>query len=283
MVIKKQPVISWLLSGDHTDFIGKVGIAGTQNPIHFGYLSNGFNFLSKIQESSPNWGLPELVMPSFEDIMKKSARSFFNIDHQLFQEFYNNEECGIIISKYWGTIVYGFGENELHIWLFITHDDESKLYLYFYAKSTENNTRQIHTWPTLIDDEGLFKGDITEREHIYECLTNFLMSYLAVKKYGKVETIVIPIGTTTKLDDTILPYRAKEKIRNNSGQEVIVMDSRWFRKIINNNDIFVRGYFRLQPKKNDKREWYKELIFVDPHIRHGYHRNAIIENDIDND
>lgn len=283
MVIKKQPVISWLLSGHPTDFIGKVGIAGTQNPIHFDYLRNGFNFLSKIQESRPNWGLPELVMPSFEDIMKKSARSFFNIDHQLFQEFYNNEECGIIISKHWGTIVYGFGENELHIWLFITHDDESKLYLYFYARSTENNTRQIYTWPTLINDEWLFRRDITEREHIYEYMTNFIMSYLAVKRYGKVETIVIPIGTTIKLDDTILPYNAKEKLRNISGQEVIVMDSRWFRKIVNDNDIFVRGFFRLQNKKNANGEWYKELIFIDSHVRHGYHRNAKIEDEIDND
>ena len=25
-------------------------------------------------------------------------------------------------------------------------------------------------------------------------------------------------------------------------------------------------------------EWYKELIFVDSFVRHGYHRNAIIED-----
>lgn len=81
MVIKKQPVLSWLLGGKSIDFIGKVGIAGTQNPAHFGYLNNGFHFLSEVQESKPDWGLPELVMPSFEDVMKKSAKSFFKIDH----------------------------------------------------------------------------------------------------------------------------------------------------------------------------------------------------------
>lgn len=129
-------------------------------------------------------------MPSFEEIMKKSAKSFCKIDHQLFREFYNDNECGILISKHWGTVVYVFEDNELHIWLFATHHDGSKLYLYFYAKSTENNTRQIYTWPTLIYDE-LFLGDVNERQHIYECLTNSLMSYLAVKKYAKVETVVI--------------------------------------------------------------------------------------------
>lgn len=282
MVIKKQPILSWLLGGNPKDFIGKVGIAGTQNPTHFGYLNNGFHFLSEVQESKPDWGLPELVMPSFEEVMKKSAKSFFKIDHQLFQEFYNDNECGILISKHWGTIVYGFGENELHVWLFVTHDDGSKLYLYFYVKSTEDNTRQIHTWPTLTNDEQLFFGDVNERQHIYEYLTNFLISYLAVKKYVEVETVVIPTGTVTKLDDTVLPYKTKEKIRNDSGQEVIVMDSRWFRKIVNDNDIFVRGFFRLQNKKNPEGEWYKELIFVDSFVRHGYHRNAKIEDETEN-
>lgn len=282
MVIKKQPILSWLLGGNPKDFIGKVGIAGTQNPTHFGYLNNGFHFLSEVQESKPDWGLPELVMPSFEEVMKKSAKSFFKIDHQLFQEFYNDNECGILISKHWGTIVYGFGENELHVWLFVTHDDGSKLYLYFYVKSTEDNTRQIHTWPTLTNDEQLFFGDVNERQHIYEYLTNFLISYLAVKKYVEVETVIIPTGTVTKLDDTVLPYKTKEKVRNDSGQEVIVMDSRWFRKIVNDNDIFVRGFFRLQNKKNPEGEWYKELIFVDSFVRHGYHRNAKIEDETEN-
>lgn len=126
----------------------------------------------------------------------------------------------------------------------------------------------------------MFCGNIVDRQHIYEYLTNFLISYLAVKKYVEVETVEIPIGTVTILDDTVLPYKTKEKIRNDSGQEVIVMDSRWFRKIINDNDIFVRGFFRLQNKKNVDGEWYKELIFVNPFVRHGYHRNAKIEENI---
>ena len=58
------------------------------------------------------------------------------------------------------------------------------------------------------------------------------------------------------------------------------MDSRWFTKIINDNDIFVRGFFRLQNKKNDAGEWIKELIYVDSFVRHGYHRNAKIEDEL---
>ena len=60
---------------------------------------------------------------------------------------------------------------------------------------------------------------------------------------------------------------------------VIVLDSRWFRKIVNDNNIFVRGFFRFQNKKNEHGEWYKELIFVDSYIRNGYHRDALIEKE----
>ena len=105
------------------------------------------------------------------------------------------------------------------------------------------------------------------------------MIYLAVKKYAKVETIIVPNKTISIVEDSINEYKHKEKVRNESGQKVIIMDSRWFVKIINDNDIFVRGFFRLQNKKNEFGEWYKELIFVDSFVRHGYHRNAKIENE----
>ena len=106
-----------------------------------------------------------------------------------------------------------------------------------------------------------------------------MISYLAVKKYAEVETIIVPNKSIKILDDTINGYRHKEKVRNDSGQKVIIMDSRWFVKIINDNDIFVRGFFRLQNKKNELGEWYKELIFVDSFVRHGYYRNAKIEDE----
>lgn len=279
MVIKKQPIISWLLDDHSIQSINKLCIAGTRNFIHLGYLNKRFDFLADVKEKKPEWGLPELVMPSFLDVMGKNAEAFRKIDHQLFQEFYKDNECGILISKQWGTIIYGFGEDKLHIWQFISEGDLSKLFLSFSVISMENNTRRIYTCPTILNDEQLFEGNKNELTHHYEYLTNFIMYYLAVKKYGPIETIVIPPNIITKLDENLFPYSPKEKIKNDSGQKVIIMDSRWFRKIVNDNEIVVRGFFRLQNKKNPEGKWYKELIYVDSYIRHGYHRNAIIEND----
>lgn len=226
MIIRKRPIISWLLNTDDVEDENRFGVPMLSNMQHFGYLYNGLKFLSNVRKTKPEWGLSELLMPSFEKVMVKSAKSFYNIDHQLFQEFYKNNVCGILLSRDCGTIVYGFGEDTMNIWLFREDNGISNLYLYFYIKSTPDNLRQVYTWPTLIDDDQLFTGGKDERKQIYEILANKLIVYLAVKKYVKVEKIVIPIGKTTKFDDKILDYKSKEKVRNESGQEVIVMDSR---------------------------------------------------------
>lgn len=125
------------------------------------------NHLAKVRQNNPDWGLPELLMPSFEKMMEKSAKSFLNIDHELFQEFYNDNTCGILLSKDCGTIIYGFGENKLYIWVFKEDRGQSKLCIYFYAESTENNSRKIYTYPTLIDDNQLFSVIKKTRTNIW--------------------------------------------------------------------------------------------------------------------
>lgn len=280
MKIKKQPIISWLLDENYKPNKNwEITVPNIVNATHVGYLSNGIKWLNEIRENKPNWGLPELLMPSFEKVMQKSAKSFYNIDHQLFQEFTNDEVCGILLHQQFGTVVYGFGENTLYVWLLRDVDGYSVLYNYFYFTSTPNNVRQVHCWPTLTKDPQLFNQQSTDKDEIYSCVANLLITYLAVKKYAEVETIVVPAKSKLFVEDEIQGYKHKEKVLNESGQEVIIMDSRWFVKIINDNDIFVRGFFRMQRYKNDFGEWDKKLIFVDSFVRHGYHRNAKIEDD----
>jgi len=280
MKIKKQPVISWLLEDNYTSKKNwEITVPNIYNETHVGYLSNGIKWLSAIREGKPDWGLPELLMPSFEKVMQKSAKSFYSIDHQLFKEFYNDNVCGILLHKQFGTIVYGFGEDMLYVWLFRDEDGYSILYNYFYLKSTSDNVHHVHCWPTLTKDPQLFNQEFADKDEIYSCVANLLITYLAVKKYAPVETIIVPAQSKLFIEDEIQGYKHKEKVLNEGGQAVIIMDSKWFVKIINDNDIFVRGFFRMQRYKNDNGEWDKKLIFVDSFIRHGYHRNAKIDDE----
>lgn len=269
MVIRKQPIMSWLLNKSYVLKQNDIGIPQTNKQEYYVYLCDGLNFLSEIREKSPNWGLPEMLMLTFEAAMVKSAKSFFDEDHQLFQKFSDSDTCGILLHRTLGTVVYGFGGNILYVWLFRDQNGVSILYNYFYFESTIRNTRNIYCNPTILEGLGI------EDAEFYSKVGNLLICYLAVKNYAEVETIFVPDKTIKKIEDSSAEH--KEKIRNESGQEVLVMDSRWFVQVVNDNDIPVRGFYRMQNKKNSEGEWVKERIYIEPFIRHGYYRSAKIE------
>lgn len=276
MIIKKRPVITWLLNPgqEESENLFKVRLSNKTNE---DALNDELVFLNEIRKRKPNFGLPELIMPSFERVMEKSAPAFGKIRKELYQEFGETDECGILLYRNNSTIVYGFGDGKLFIWYFIEKQNSSVFTFAFTAEVFDDHTR-IECNESVLMDNPLFSGTKDERLARLLKAADALFVYVAVKKYIKVETVVIPLGIFTDIDDTPLQYVEKKKVINRLGQEVIVMDSKWFRKIINDNDIPVRGFFRMQNKKNDDGEWYKELIFVDPFVRHGYHRDAKIEN-----
>lgn len=257
------------------------------NQMHYMYLMQGVALLENMNESRPDWGLPELIMPSFEKAMKKSGNSFVKMDHELFQEFNKDKECGILLLKDWSakgyrTIIYRFTDNRLYIWLFESHLDISILRLYYYIESTEQNTRKQYICPFLTSNPQLFHTSNHSThfncDEIYNRLTNYIMIYLAVKKYADVECVVVPPQKIVNVTEIQKDHSLKEKVKNDSGQEVILMDSRWFTTYVNNNLIHVRGYFKRQPTKNENGEWTRKLIFVKDHSRNGYTRKALLSD-----
>ena len=282
MVIKKRPVITWLLNKDNKEILSKISIADVSIPVNQELLFSYLQKLNEINSKDPEWGLPELVMPSFEEVMRKSEKSFEKLIPDLYEEFSKSDECGILLLKNNVSLVYGFGGNQLHLWYF--YEQEEKSLLNFYSVNiSEKGQTGVGIANTIIADNNLFHGSLEQRQNNIGSLANFVVLYLAVKKYVKVETVIIPPGKFIAIEGTPLEYVDKKKVINNLGQKVIVMDSKWFRKIINDNDIFVRGFWRMQNKKDEFGEWYKELIFIDPFIRHGYHRNARIEEEREGD
>jgi len=254
MVIKKQPIISWLLEDitQPKNFI-YVKIPSINNHIHLKYLSDGLYSLGRFRNIQPNWGIPELPMPSFQEAMWKSAKNFPNYYYKLFQEFCKNKVSGILLHKDVGTIIYTFNKGTLFIWMFRNIDKYSVIRDHFRVTFTQDNKSCIINMPSMMDDPQIYLNpDKETREKWYPHISTFLMIYLAVKKYAKVETIIVPSTEKVIVENEINGYTQKEKVKNDSGQEVKIMDSRWFVKIINDNDISVRGFFRMQRYKNEK-------------------------------
>ena len=279
MRIRERSIITWLLNSDMKQSPKNLLIAPVSHPINQSILGNSLIELDNIRKQAPDWGLPELLMPSFEEVMYKSHRSFDKIMPQLFKDFCEKNECGILLCRDNVSIVYWFGGNQLHIWHFTEHNGNS-VFNFYTCNVSAIDSIGVGIANTVIADDMLFSGSLQERQRKLAFIAGFVATYVAVKRYVEVETITIPQGEFTAIEGTPLEYIVKKKVVNQTGQKVIVMDSKWFRKIINDNDIYVRGFFRMQNKKNEFGEWYKELIFVDSFVRHGYHRNAKIEDDI---
>ena len=249
MIIKKRPVITWLLNPDTPGFQEGLIFATPKNLVNYKVLNDELEHLKNIRAMKPKWGLPELVMPSFERVMKKSAPAFEKIMPNLFTEFSETNECGILILRNNETLVYRFVDSKLNIWFFNEQNGHSRFHFSAGYGFVERQQKLMMTDSILYDDN-LLDGTIQYRIDNIGFRLKFIALYLAVKKYIKIETLIIPQGTYTAVEGTPLEYVEKKKVVNQTGQEVIVMDSKWFKKIINDNDIPVRGFFRMQNKKN---------------------------------
>lgn len=80
------------------------------------------------------------------------------------------------------------------------------------------------------------------------------------------------IDKTFIADD--VPMTTYRRLRKESNVDYIYVDGHWDENIKVINPFEVSGHFRNQPKKNEKGEWYKELIYIDSYMKQGYNRKA---------
>lgn len=81
----------------------------------------------------------------------------------------------------------------------------------------------------------------------------------------------------TFISDSKIGVKGTTTEKENEG--IIVVDSTWDSSIQVINPFSVSGHFREQPKKNEKKEWYKEVIYIDSFMKTGYNRKAKIDTD----
>ena len=98
----------------------------------------------------------------------------------------------------------------------------------------------------------------------YDILIKVLKMFVFLKTASVIEQTYISDDSPAKSYE-----RNKRVVRN-----YVLVDSTWDGDITVLNPFSVRGHFRHQPKKDDKGEWYRQLIYVDSYMKQGYHRRA---------
>lgn len=98
----------------------------------------------------------------------------------------------------------------------------------------------------------------------YELL---IIAHLIFRKYAEVETkIIIPTNNKPKNGEYFNKTRCL----------FTILDSKWFTNLIRTDGFKVRGHFRLQPYKNENKDWKKKLIWIEDFQKHGYTHKAKI-------
>lgn len=121
----------------------------------------------------------------------------------------------------------------------------------------------------------LFKKANREIEELSFNLANAAVNVLlciAFKKYAEVETKeIIDIVDPNKAPKNICKTLALQNTPFDF--QITKLSADWYTEIIRTTGFEVRGHWRLQPYSNGKRR----LIFIQPFMKHGYHRKAKIQ------
>ena len=90
------------------------------------------------------------------------------------------------------------------------------------------------------------------------------------KRYAEVEVVDAKPFKKVQIQDE----DKKDTLLVDSTLPMSYLDCSWFRTIVRKEGFMVRGHFRMQPYKNEKREWDYKLIYIEPFQKHGYTRTA---------
>lgn len=111
------------------------------------------------------------------------------------------------------SIVYGFGGDKLHIWYFTEQSGKSIFNFYTSNDFVGDQLREGILNP-IINDNALFRGSLEDRHMVLASVVNFISAYVAVKRFVKVETVIIPQCKFTTVEGTPLEYVDKKKAIN---------------------------------------------------------------------
>ena len=240
----------------------------------------------------------DLVSDSFERSSLKGHKIISNIS---FEEFSNEEKpCGIILLSKGSQIVYDYSDygnalliffrnNVLEIFYKVTDRkaivlmndiktnvlelmDKSLLTGMFGEKKAGEIFKRIQSEEMKTMWNDVTNGPQEEKDKLKEfhvkSIINHIQSILLFKYYAKVETVHV------KPKEKAREPNSKEKHFNETDIPINILDCTWFNNIIRDEPFGVKGHFRLQPKKNDKGQWIKELIYIKPFMKKGYNIKA---------
>jgi len=217
----------------------RIALSGCKDEVRSQIVKYSRSFISKIGDKK--------IFDKIDEALGKESFAIdgtFIVDERIYFcccDYNNGESKGLVLIMH----EYGYMES-------VMIDDK------IYISDTALQLYRNH--PTGLSAEDL----ATSQFHKF-----FLINLL--QKYAQVETKIIQPNEKHKID--------KDNIFNETQLPITYIDSTWFTNLVVSGAFGVKGHFRLQPKKDEKGEWTKELIWIKDFEKQGYHRRAKILNE----
>lgn len=246
----------------------KLQINYISNSIHQKLLdtSNFIKAKSLLKKSPPTFGLlllPETVYPNFTNVPE-----YVEVD--------SNEYPINAILYSWLSInehdkITGDYDPE-DPW--DNEDDRQLLILPIYDDGTTQGTRQFE----MVNNDEIYGWEYSDNEcrAWYGKIHDYVMSFILFYNYTETETRILHGIDSGK------QRRAKlndEKFLNSSPNDIEIIDSSYFTKIIRTGEFGVNGHFRVQHYGQGNSQ--SKIIFVDNYKKSGYTRGEKRENNLD--
>lgn len=88
MIIRKRPIISWLLDTSKIYETMKFGVPLIDNKEHHDYLWSGIDHLMDVSRTyKPNWGIPEIIMSSLVRLWRRVLSRLLKFTIAFFKNF----------------------------------------------------------------------------------------------------------------------------------------------------------------------------------------------------
>lgn len=177
MIIKERTIINRILRPNN-DRNSLIKYLAGENPASTEVLVEALDELENLRSKHIEWGLPELIMPSFREVMDKSMKSFNKIDYQLIHEFGAACICGILLFDHSDTVVYRFENDKVKFWYFTEKDKISTLCFYYETEAFDDNSRESVVAECLLNDKLIFSTSREDSIFILQNIATEIVLYM---------------------------------------------------------------------------------------------------------
>ena len=245
-------------------------IEGTYEPwLRFRLMANIARMVMMLKRSH---ALTYVLTEEYYEEMAKRGRDYYKTLKAEDVVAHGDIASGIVVYPSQGhqdTIMYRVDNtNLLGIIVVYLREDRLMFYESFSMQEVLNRPRTDHFMCHSLRESG------TSPSSLFSWIRNLVVSHLAMER--DMERVVHSLVEEDKGSAMETDIREEDTVDITGDHDIVLRDAAWYTDLTVNREIPVRGYLSHRWCGSGKEKFIRE-VWVRPHVKHGYHREAGIK------